>query len=377
MRFTRGLIHESRFALIPEPRQSIIGEMSREEKIESFNPNDPGQHDGNLFGLPFTPEEARIVVLPVPWDVTTSYRPGTSAGPQSILAASKQIDLYDPALPDAWKLGVAMVDIPEALVHLNHELRPKAEQIILAMEQGIDPSADPLLRSLIAEVNAGCARMVDRVRTDASGWLDQGKRVVGLGGDHSTPLGLLQALAERHDTFGVLQIDAHADLREAYEHFTFSHASILLNALKLDQISSLVQVGLRDVCEEEVAFTQAHADRIHPFTDRDIKHALYRGETLAQVHQRIVDRLPGLVYITLDIDGLDPALCPHTGTPVPGGLAFEACLHLVECVVASGRTIIGFDLNEVSPGKDDEWDANVGARLLFRLINQMAVSQRM
>lgn len=350
--------------------------MSREEKIKSFNPNDPGQHDANLFGLPFTPEEARIVVLPVPWDVTTSYRPGTSAGPGSILAASKQIDLYDPALPDAWKLGVAMAAIPETLAHLNRELRPKAEQIIFALEQGQRLDEEPSLRSLLAEVNEGCAQMVDQVRADASAWLDQGKRVVGLGGDHSTPLGLLQALAERHTSFGVLQIDAHADLREAYEHFTFSHASILLNALKLDQISTLVQVGLRDVCEEEVAFTQAHPDRIHPFMDRDIKRSLYRGESLAQVHRRIVDHLPGLVYITLDIDGLDPALCPHTGTPVPGGLAFEECLHLVECVVASGRTIIGFDLNEVSPG-EEEWDANVGARLLFRLINQMAVSHQM
>jgi agmatinase len=118
----------------------------------------------------------------------------------------------------------------------------------------------------------------------------------------------------------------------------------------------------------------AEPGRIVTHFDRELKHAVYRGTPTAGLHDRIVRQLPRKVYISFDIDGLDPGLCPSTGTPVPGGLAFEEALHLIETVVRSGRKIIGLDLNEVSPGSD-EWDANVGARLLYRMINLMARSQ--
>ena len=172
-----------------------------------------------------------------------------------------------------------------------------------------------------------------------------------------------------------MQIDAHADLRDAYEGFEFSHASIMFNALKIKQIKKLVQAGIRDYCEAEVDVIRRSKNRVVTFFDRDIKRDLYRGKTVASVHQTIVKHLPKKVYISFDIDGLDPVLCPHTGTPVPGGFQFEEALHLVQQVAESGRTIIGFDINEVSP-REDEWDANVGARLLFRMVNIMAKSQR-
>lgn len=348
--------------------------MSLDDKIRSFNPNDPGQSDGNLFGLPFTPEEARVVVLPVPWDVTTSYRPGTHAGPEAVLRASRQIDLHDPVLPGAWKLGVAMEPVPADLAERNAVLRTEAERIIASLENGNSPESDPGLAGALDAVNRGCRDMLDRVREAAGRHLDAGRRVVLLGGDHSTSLGLIEALAARHDGFGILQVDAHADLREAYEGFTWSHASVIFNALKLPQVQRLVQVGLRDVCEEEIRVIEGSDGRVRAHFDRDLKHAVYRGRPLAEVHREIIEQLPREVYVSLDIDGLDPSLCPHTGTPVPGGLGFEECLHLLETLVDGGRRIVGLDVNEVCPGPDDEWDANVGARLLFRAINRMAAS---
>ena len=194
-----------------------------------------------------------------------------------------------------------------------------------------------------------------------------------LGGDHSTPLGLIQALAEKHSSFAILQIDAHADLREAYEGFEFSHASIMYNAIKIPQVKKLVQVGIRDYCEAELDLINSNK-KITAFFDRDIKHKQYNGTNWSTICDSIIEMLPDKIYLSIDIDGLDPKLCTHTGTPVPGGFEFEQVVYLVEKLVTSKRKIIGFDLNEVAPGKD-EMDANVGARLLYRVANAMLVSR--
>jgi agmatinase len=348
--------------------------MSLTDKIATFDPNDLGRAGSNLFGLPFTPDEARVVVVPVPWEVTVSYGGGTLGGPRAVFEASKQVDLYDPYLPDAWKTGVAMEPVPARLAATSRALRGKAERYIARLERGGDPARDPVLRRIQSAINAACAAMVDDVERRTARRLAEGKLVALLGGDHSTPLGFMKALARRHRAYGVLQIDAHADLRDAYEGFTYSHASIMFNALRIPQIKRLVQAGIRDYCEAEADLIRASKGRVVTWFDRDIKHQLYRGKTVAALHRTIVSKLPDKVYVSFDIDGLDPKLCPNTGTPVPGGFEFEEAVHLVQAVADSGRTIIGLDINEVSPGRD-EWDANVGARLLFRLINIMARSQ--
>ncbi|HMO05889.1 MAG TPA: agmatinase family protein [Kiritimatiellia bacterium] len=349
--------------------------MNVHEKIAAFDPNDLGRAGSNLFGLPFTPGEARVVVIPVPWEVTVSYGGGTLHGPRAVYNASKQVDLFDPYLPDAWKVGVAMEPIPVRLAATSRSLRGKAERYIAKLERGIDPARDPAMRRTQAAINNACAAMVDDVERRTARRLDQGKLVALLGGDHSTPLGFLKALAGRHRSFGVLQIDAHADLRDAYEGFTYSHASIMFNALRIPQIKRLVQAGIRDYCQAEAELIRASKGRVVTWFDRDLKQQLYRGRTVAALHRAIVSKLPDKVYVSFDIDGLDPKLCPNTGTPVPGGFEFEEAVQLVQAVADSGRTIIGLDINEVSPRKD-EWDANVGARLLFRLINIMAKSHR-
>jgi agmatinase len=218
------------------------------------------------------------------------------------------------------------------------------------------------------------------VRATATRHLDEGKLVAVLGGDHSTPLGLLDALAARYegaeaDGFGILQFDAHADLRAAYEGFEFSHASIMYNALKIKPVQRLVQVGIRDICEAEARLADESNGRVTIFYDAYLQEERLNGTPWKKICKKIVANLPQHVYISFDIDGLDPKLCPGTGTPVPGGLEFEQACYLIKYVVKSGRRIIGFDLNEVAPGTDPDWNGGVGARLLYKLCNWMAVSQ--
>jgi agmatinase len=333
--------------------------MSRLTKIANFDPNSPGEPTGNLYGLPFDTDEAQVVVVPVPWDVTVSYRDGAARGPEVVLAASLQVDLYDPAVKDAWKIGLAMDEISSEVRDRSTAHRVQA------------------LAHDLANVNAGSAWLNTWVEARCGRWLDQGKAVALLGGDHSTPYGFMKALASRHASFGILQIDAHADLRQAYEGFGHSHASIMTNALALPQVSALVQAGIRDYCDEEIATILAEP-RVTTFFDRDLKHQRYAGATWAEQAALIVASLPDKVYVSFDIDGLDPKLCPNTGTPVAGGFEFEEALYLIETVVRSGRTIIGLDLNEVAPSDNgSEWDANVGARLLYRMCNLMAHSQKL
>lgn len=346
--------------------------MSLQQKIACFDPNAPGKEDTNIFGLPFTVEESRCVVVPVPWEVTVSYGGGTLQGPAAMMEASKQIDLHDPDFPGGWKQGIAMDRIPAKLLAQSRTLRARAEACIAKLERGADEHS-PSMQAACRAINDGCRAMVDHVRRETGRHLDAGKLVALVGGDHSTPLGFMEALAERHAAFGILQIDAHADLRDAYEGFTYSHASIMFNALKIKQVKRLVQAGIRDYCEEEVEVIRRSRGRVVTHFDRDLKRKQFAGAKIDTLHRDVVKSLPREVYISFDIDGLDPKLCPHTGTPVPGGFEFEEALNLIRHVVSSGRRIIGFDINEVSPGKD-EWDANVGARLLYRMINLMMKS---
>ncbi len=328
-----------------------------------FDPNGPGVNNGQLYGLPVSANEAAVWIIPVPWDTTVSYRAGTALGPAAILEASGQVEVYDESRKEAWKPGLFLHEISGELANKNEKARIQARQIIDAWERG-----DSLQNRavILSEVNQACEEMVDWVETQALEALELGKIPAILGGDHSTPLGLIRALAHIHESFGILQIDAHMDLREAYEDFTYSHASIMWNAVQLPAVSRIVQVGVRDYCAGEVELIQRSSGRIRPFSFREIAKKQFEGVFWADQVREMVESLPDKVYISFDIDGLDPGLCPDTGTPVPGGLSFEEALYLIGEVVDSGREIIGFDLVEVAPGAT-EWNAIVGARLLYRL----------
>ncbi len=337
------------------------------DKYNDFDPNGLAEDNGHIYGLPFTVDEAKLVLVPVPWEVTVSYSNGTAKGPAAILEASKQVDLYDPNVADAWKLGLAMDKIDKKIQAKSNKFRKLAEKYIAQYEEGKTPSNNKSMFKMKHEIDQACESMVKWVYEETTKYMDQGKKVGLVGGDHSTPLGYMLALAAKHEDFGILQIDAHADLRDAYEDFTFSHASIMYNALKIPQVSKLVQVGIRDYCEAENKIIQSDK-KVKTFFDHDIKNAQYEGKTWANICKDIVKALPKKVYLSFDIDGLDPKLCPNTGTPVAGGFETEQVIYLIKEVIKSKRTIIGFDLNEVAPGKD-EWDANVASRLLYRISN--------
>lgn len=343
------------------------------KELADFDPNALARKDLGIYGLPFDTESARVVLLPVPWEVTVSYGAGTAGGPEAIMEASAQVDLFDPDVVDAWQIGLAMDEMPQSIKQLNQSQREKAERYIHCLEEGDTPKQNAEMNQLLGEINAACEKMNDWVQQRAAHFLDQNKMVGLVGGDHSTPLGLIRELGKRHEQFGILHFDAHADLRDAYEGFKFSHASIMFNVLEVESMTRLVQVGIRDYCEEEAKLIQNSNRRLIAFFDREIKSRKYEGETWRDICEEIVELLPPKIYVSFDIDGLDPKFCPNTGTPVPGGMELEEALYLIRHAVRRGKQIIGFDLNEVACGAD-EWDANVGARLLYRMANLAASS---
>ena len=340
----------------------------------SFDPDAAAAGPG-LFGLQSTPEDAGLVVIPVPFDATTSYRAGTARGPAAIVEASRQVDLLDREYGPTWQAGIAMLPIPARLAALSRSARRAALPIL---EAGGAESGNKAHARALATVNAAGETVNAWVRKQAAAALDRGAMAAVLGGDHASPFGLIAELAARHPGIGILHVDAHADLREAYEGFAWSHASIFHNVMtRLPAVKKLVQVGIRDFGSREAAMIESSKSRIETFFEADARRQLLSGTSWDALCRRIVGRLPERVYVSFDIDGLSPELCPHTGTPVPGGLSFAECCHLLRVLAESGKQVVGFDLCEVAPGpRGDEWDANVGARVLYKLMGCAVASQR-
>lgn len=346
--------------------------MTKDEIIQSFDPSQPGLADATIFGLPFSADQSEIIIIPVPWEVTVSYGAGASEGPEAVLDASFQVDLHHQDFPELWKLGMYLAEIPEAWKSNSDTYKALAQPIIEALEDGQDVAQIPELVTSLNEINAVCRNLHTEVKETVLHWMNQGKKVVLLGGDHSTPLGYYEALATKHSDFGLLHLDAHMDLRIAYEGFTYSHASIMYNALQIPQISKIVQVGIRDFCVQEVEVVQQQNGRVVVHTDADLKQETFEGKTWHSQCEAIIHALPQKVCISFDIDGMYPWYCPNTGTPVPGGFSFEQATYLFHLLAKSGKEIIGFDLVEVAPGESDDWDGNVGARMLFHMCGVLA-----
>ena len=344
---------------------------SKAEKIRKFDSDGVGNTNANIFGLPFAVEDADVVILPVPWDVTVSNMAGTSGGPENIFRQSSQIDLYDEFVAEPWKAGIAMEKISGRMIRRNNSLRPMAEKYIHWLEQDESKEDHPEFNEIREEINRACEELCEQIKSRSLSYLEQNKLPVILGGDHSTPLGLIMALSEKQKDFGLLQIDAHADLRPAYEGFTHSHASIMYNAMQLPQISRFVQVGLRDFCSQELQVIKENPQRMKAFFARDIHRRLFEGDNWKNICEDIIRELPDKVYISFDIDGLEPAGCPGTGTPVPGGLSYNQVLYLFEQIALSGKTIIGFDLVETGTG---QLDGIIACRILYKTIAVMLKS---
>lgn len=342
--------------------------------LKNYDPNVASNPDNNIFGLPFSEEESKVVIVPVPWEVTVSANAGTSRSAEHIFRSSLQVDVFDMDVCDGWKQGFFMQEINRKLLMKSDYLRKEAELYIDYITKGNDLKQNKFMTKSLKDINEGSVFINNWVYEQTKELLGKNKLVALLGGDHSISLGLIKALAEKHDSFGILQIDAHCDLRKSYEAFTYSHASIMYNVLnEVPQVERLVQFGIRNYAEEEWNYVCNSNYRVITYLDQQVKERMFEGENWRSIVDELIQHLPQKVYLSFDIDGLDPKLCPHTGTPVPGGYDMEQILYIVKRMIAQGKQFIGFDLVEVGTGEDCV-DANVGAIVLWRLCNLLIKS---
>ena len=315
-----------------------------------------------LFGLE-EKREPRFIIIPVCWEGTVSYNAGTSSGPQSLFEASSQIDLWDVEFGSLENLGISFESSDPNILQLNQE----ALQI-----KDIDKKESvQKINDLSEKVNSWVFNRYNHVSS-------KNNVIVLLGGEHSIALGGFQAVSQKlKGDYGVLQIDAHMDLRESFEGYNHSHASVFYNLLTSHFApKKLVQVGIRDFCKEEQGFAKKFKDKISIFYDRYLKCGLHEGKTWNELCQEIITDLPENVYISLDIDGLSPLLCPDTGTPVPGGLDFDQFVTLLKHIAAS-KKIVGMDLVEVGGDVNHkQWNGNAAMRILYKMLGFAAISQK-
>jgi agmatinase len=341
-------------------------------KLFSHNTHMPSNR-ASLFHANVSIEEASLIVIPAPWEVTVSTRSGTALGPETILKASYQIELFSHIYPNIQQLSIGMLPISHDWKILGDTLRHHTAGYIHSLELGIQPPSLP--KSMLQKITSHTRTFYNELKDKALDFLNKNKQVAVLGGDHSVALPLIEALAEKNEQFGILHINAHAALHKMYQGFTYSHATLMHHVLKLPQVEKIVQIGLRDYSKEEAQTIANSKGRIVTFFDETLKAERFQGNTWEASCRKIVDELPRDVYISFDIDGLEASLCPSTGTPVPGGLGFDEVCYLFKCLVNAGRKIIGFDLCEVAPGEHLDWDAQVGSRMLYQLALTTMASQ--
>ena len=255
---------------------------------------------GGTLPAPAAFENARVVILPIPLESTTSYVSGTRNGPREILVASSHMELWDE--------------------EMNVDVHPIGIHTLPEMELPFDDMADIMIE----------------IRRVATAILEHDKFPVVLGGEHSITSPVVAAMADRYSGVSVLQIDAHADLRDTYMGTRYNHACAMRRAL---EYARCTQVGIRSMSTEEARIAPTLATRI--FYDVNMRQDRNWIE-------RVVDSLSETVYITIDCDGMDPAIMPATGTPEPGGLSWYEMLSLLRAVIAA-RNVVGVDLVELSP----------------------------
>lgn len=338
-----------------------------------FDPNTAAVETENVFGLPHSREDATVILIPVPYDATCSYGVGSAKGPEAIRTASAQVDLFDRRFGNIYERGIFMPPHPAEVQKWSDQARQLSAPIIA---NGGPGGGD---HDAVEQVDQYSSRAIAHARIAALTAYEDGKSPGLIGGEHAMSYGLFQAAAEKYPGLGILQIDAHMDLRPAYEGFSWSHASVMHNVLyNLDNVSTIVQVGIRDYCEQEAALAEEHSPdskkgegaTVRTYFWDDLADERFGGTSWGVVCERIINSLPRNVVISLDIDGLDPTLCPNTGTPVPGGLNWDQLSLLLYMLRESDRHVVGFDLVEVCPSPIEgapPTDALVGARVLYRL----------
>jgi agmatinase len=267
------------------------------------------------------PAAARYAVLPIPYEGTVSYDKGTAAGAQAILEASQQVELFDEELHDEF-------------------ISPG-----IATYRAVEPADDP-------------AEEMRRIEAAALLILRSGKFLLSLGGEHSITGPLVRAAAAVHGELSVLQIDAHADLRDSYHGTKHSHACVMRRVL--DITDRICQVGIRNFSREEFQSCRRQVER---FITPAAVHASPGGEWI----DRAMDLLGDKVYLTVDVDGFDPGVAPGTGTPEPGGLYWPQVTGLLRRLCAE-RQVVAADINEVRPLSGNRVTEFMAARLGYKII---------
>ncbi len=268
-------------------------------------------------------DNARFVVLPAPYDSTTTWRVGTRTGPAAIINASMNLELFDRELGR---------EIADCGIHTTPEIEPNM---------------------------SGPQGMIARIESVVGEVLDANKFPVLLGGEHSLTLGGVRALAARHPKISILQIDAHTDLRESFEDTPFSHGSVMRRCSEIENVARIVQVGLRSTSREEWENIPANVTQ---FWADDIL------DDFASHLPAILEKLEGAVYLTFDVDGCDPSWIPETGTPEPGGLSFQQTRALIRAVCTQ-TNVCAFDCVELIGGHDAS--AFAIARLLYQAMGYL------
>lgn len=329
--------------------------------MSTFNPSDIGVNNGNIFGFPYKKDAAQIHILPIAWEATASFGRGCALSYEAIRQASIQLDFYDDK-GAFWKIPVYMHEALGGM--LNNQVAQKAANLINHLENGgqiLDRKEE------FEEINAVSTSLNALVEEHCDGLIKQGKKIIILGGDHSVPLGLIRALG-KDQSFGILHFDAHADLRPGYEGFTYSHASIMYHARQLSNVESITSIGLRDISPEEAEIIR-NDPHINVYSDKYIANQRLDLRPFSAVIEEIIEKLPKKIYLSFDVDCLNPSLCPNTGTPVPGGLNWHEIQAILDALYHSDIDIIGADLCETG---NHPWDAQVSARLLYQFVGLMA-----
>ena len=275
-------------------------------------------------------ERSAALILPIPYEGTVSYGQGTRVGPRAIIHASQQVELYDRELDDE-----------PALVHGIHTL------------------------PFLAPVVSGPAAMVDAIAACAEEHLRAGKLLVGLGGEHTVSAGIARAVKAACGDFVMVQIDAHSDLRDAYEGSPYSHASIARRVF--DMGMTIAQFGIRSICREEIELIRAEPERLRVWFAEDV-HA---GGHLAPLAELVRGKR---VFLTIDLDGLDPALVPATGTPEPNGLSWNQALEIIR-TVAREANVVAIDCVELAPIPCAHASDFLAAKLVYKAIGLTLASR--
>ena len=322
------------------------------------------------FGRETTFDSADLILIPVPWEVTSSYGSGTSQGPELIRKASSQLDFFTPSFNDSYNHRIHFETTDLLIESLNKTARGWARTIQKNWEE--DKILNKEEKDLSEKVNQASQSLLNWVYEKSSGVFQRKKVPALVGGEHSVSEGLICAVGEKYKgDYGLLHIDAHADLRESYQSFKYSHASVMYNVLNLKfPPKKLVQLGVRDFSKREFQLIKEDL-RIKCFFDEEIFSRLFSGEAWAKICQQIIEQLPSEIYVSLDVDALSWNYAPGTGTPVPGGLSFRQLLYLFSEIKKQRKKLIAFDVVETSPGEKanvfSEWNGNVSARLIYYL----------